>query len=244
MDRDFNRQEVNVPGTSSLDVAGGPDVRRGMVMARDVAPLHPELVENLSFTRTNKVEPFGADLIHWGSIWGGFFTYLALTLILVAAAVSIGAISVTPTTAGAPPASQVAGTVGVGMAVIMLLSTFVGALLAGWTSNIRSRWPAIVNGIVYASLVVVAPVLVTMLLGIMSASAAAGAVAQAQAAQGNVFLPGGFGLNAATLDTIAANVGWFSIGSLLLLTVGALGYLAGMRAHLADLGLNRRTIRS
>lgn len=243
MDRDFNRPEGNVPRTENLDVAPELDVRRTMVMARDVAPTHPELVENLGITRIEKVEPFGADLVHWGSIWGGFFTYLALTLILAAAAVSVGAIAVTPTPAGAPPAGQTAGAVGATMGVIMLLATFVGGLLGGWTSNLRSRWPAIVNGLVYASVVIVAPVLLTMLLGMLTASATAGAVAQVQAARGSIYLPGGLGLNAATMDAIASNVGWFSLGSILLLAVGALGYFVGMRAHLADLGLSRRTIR-
>lgn len=231
MDREFNRQDVAATGT---------DVRRSMIMARDVAPTHPEMIENLGITRMEKVEPFGSDLIHWGSIWGGWFTYLALTLILTAAAVSVGALSVTPTGV-APDAGQVAGTVGVTMGIILLLSTFVGAVLGGWTSNLRSRWPAIVNGIVYASLVIAAPVIMTLLLGILSASATAGAVAQAQATQGGVNVPG-FNMNAAMVDAIAANVGWFSLGSILMLVVGAVGYFLGMRLHLADLGLNRRVV--
>ncbi len=227
MDREFNRPEV---GTAA-------DVRRSMIMARDVAPTHPELIENLGITRLEKVEPFGSDLIHWGSIWGGFFMYLALTLILVAASISVGALAVTPTGA-TPPAGQVAGTVGVTMGIILLLATFAGAVLGGWTSNLRSRWPALVNGLVYAALVVCAPVLMTILLGILSASATAGAVAQAQATQGNVFMPG-LTMNSALVDAVAANVGWFSLGSILMLVVGAVGYFVGMRAHLADLGLKR-----
>jgi len=211
-----------------------------MIMARDVAPTHPELIENLGITRLEKVEPFGADLIHWGSIWGGFFAYLTLTFILAAAAVSIRAITVAPATA--PNAGQVGGAVGVTMGVILIVSTFAGAVLAGWTSNLRSRWPSVVNGLVYASLVICAPVLMTMLLGIMTTSATAAAVAQVQAARGGVFVPA-FNVNAATLGAVASNVGWFSLGSILLLIVGALGYFVGMRAHLMDLGLERRTVR-
>ncbi|HEY9856494.1 MAG TPA: hypothetical protein V6D05_12205 [Stenomitos sp.] len=240
MDREFNRQEVNVPGTPNLDTAAGPDLRRSMIMGRDVAPTHPELIENLGITRVEKVEPFGADLVHWGSIWGGFFAYLALTLILVAAAVSVRAITVAPATA--PNAGQIAGAVGVTMGIILIVATFVGAVLGGWTSNLRSRWPSVVNGLIYSSLVICAPVLVTMLLGLMTTSATTAAVAQVQAARGGVFVPA-FNVNAATLGAVASNVGWFSLGSILLLIVGALGYFLGMRAHLMDLGIEPRPMR-
>lgn len=236
MDRDLNRQEPTTPGLTNRDVATEADVRRSMIMARDVGVAHPEMVENLSVLRPEKVEPFGQDLVHWGSIWGGFFAYVACASILSALAISVGAIRVAPTTVP-PPAGQVVATVGITAGIIMLLSCFVGGLLGGWTSNLRSRWPCTVNGLFFASLVIAAPVLLALGVALLTASGTAAATANAAALRGGVFMPGGFAVDARTLDMIASNVGWFSLGSILLLIVGALGYYAGMRAHLNDLGI-------
>jgi len=235
MDRETNRPEVGV------NVESGSEVRRGMAMARDlgVTQTHPEAVENMAVTRREKVEPFGWDLVHWGSIWGGFFTYLALVTILGAWGISAGAISASPANA---PSAGTAGQIGVGVAIVMLVATFGGAVLAGWTSNLRSRWPAVVNGLIYASLVLTAPILFTLMVGAMTASATAGAVAQVTAARGGVYTLNILGLDANTMGAIASNVGWFGLGAILLLAVGALGYYLGMRLHLRDLGfIGRRT---
>lgn len=234
MDRDFNR-EVNVPPTGNLDVA--PDVRRSMIMARDVAPLHPELVENMSVTRTEKVEPFGSDLVHWGSIWGAFFMCLSSVLVLGSLAAWIGAVSVTPATA--PPAGTVATTAGITAAVILLIATYVGGLLGGWTSNIRSRWPNIVNGLVYGSLVLVAPAIFSLVLSAMVTSITANAANADQLLRGGLYTPSGLGIDPGMLISAGANVGWLFLGSILVLALGALGFYSGMRAHLADLGFNR-----
>lgn len=223
MERDYNRPEANAPAASDVDL----DIRRNMLMARGITTAHPEMIENMTVTRLEKVEPFGYDLVHWGSIWGGFFAYLACATILTALAIAARAIN---------PA-QPAGTIGFTVGVIMLVSTFAGAVLAGWTSNLRSRYPAAVNGIIYASLVVTLPLLFGLFTGAMAASATTGAVAGAQAAQGGVYVPGGFGFDARTMNMVASQVGWFSLGSLLILAVGAAGYLVGVRSHLNDLGL-------
>lgn len=234
MERDVNINQGNVESAT--------DLRRSMIMARDVTTAHPEMVENMGVTRADKVEPFGQDLVHWGSIWGGFFTYMALVSILSAFAIAVGAVNVN---AAGTNAGQAVGGIGIAVGIIMLVATFVGAVLAGWTSNIRSSWPATVNGLIYASLVITAPLLLTLFLGVLTTSATAGAVANAQALRGGVFAPGTLGVSPATLAGIGANVGWFSLGSIVMLLLGAFGYLLGMRAHLADLGLvkmnNRRS---
>ncbi|HEY9898600.1 MAG TPA: hypothetical protein V6D00_05415 [Pantanalinema sp.] len=223
MERDYHRPEADAPTATDVDL----DIRRNMLLARNVTTAHPEMVENMAVTRYEKVEPFGNDLVHWGSIWGGFFAYLACATILSALAIAARAIN---------PA-QPAATIGFTVGAIMLVSTFVGALLAGWTSNLRSRYPAAVNGIIYASLVMTLPLLFGLFTGAMAASATTGAVAGAQATQGGVFVPGGLALDPRTLSMLAGQVGWFSVGSILLLAVGAAGYLAGVRSHMNDLGL-------
>lgn len=226
MERDYQRSDTDAPTASDVDL----DIRRNMLMARNVTTAHPEMVENMAVTRYEKVEPFGNDLVHWGSIWGGFFAYLACVTILSALAIAVRALN---------PA-QPAATIGFTVGAIMLISTFVGAVLAGWTSNLRSRYPAAVNGIIYASVVLSMPLLFGLLTGALAASATTGAVAGAQATQGNVYMPGGLGLDPRSLNMMAGQVGWFSLGSILLLAVGAFGYLAGVRSHMKDLGLTPR----
>jgi hypothetical protein len=223
MERDYRRPEVETPAATDADL----DIRRNMLMARNVTTAHPEMVENMAVTRYEKVEPFGNDLVHWGSIWGGFFAYLACATILSALAIAAGAIN---------PARP-AGTIGFTIGLIMLVSTFVGAVLAGWTSNLRSRYPTAVNGIIYGALVMTLPMLFGLFTGALAASATTGAVAGAQATQGGVFVPGGVGLDPQTLGMLARQVGWFSLGSILLLAVSAAGYLVGARAHMNALGL-------
>ncbi|MBO9540233.1 hypothetical protein J7643_06545 [bacterium] len=223
MERDYNRPEANAPSASDVDL----DIRRNMLMARNVTTAHPEMVENMTVTRLEKVEPFGADLVHWGSIWGGFFAYLACATILSAFAIAARAIN---------PA-QSAATIGFTVGLIMLVSTFVGAVLAGWTSNLRSRYPGAVNGIIYASVVLTLPLLFGLFAGTLAASATTGAVAGAQAAQGGIYMPGSVGLDPRTLSALGGNVGWFSVGSIVILALGAVGYLVGMRSHMNDLGL-------
>lgn len=236
MDREVNRQEPSTPGLTNRDLASETDLRRSMIMARDVGVAHPEVAEARAPVDLNKVEPFGRDLVHWGSIWGAFFAYLACMAILTALALSIGAIRITPATA--PPAGQVATTLGVATGIIMLLSTFVGGMLGGWTSNLRSRAPCLVNGIYFSSVVIAAPVILALVTAMLTASATTAAAANAVATRGTALLPGGLVLDTRTMDVIASNVGWFSLGSILLLAVGAVGYLVGMRAHMRDLGID------
>jgi len=233
MDREINRAPET---TGAATPEGTAEIRRGMVMARDVGvtTAHPEAVENLGITRVEKVEPFGYDLVHWGSIWGGFFANLAATVILGTLAVGIGLASVSP--AAPPAAGQIAVTIGIVGAIVSFISCFVGALLAGWTSNLRSRMPALVNGLIFGSFVATVPLLVVMAAGILTSSATAGAVANAQALRGGVFSPA-LGLNPGVMGPLAANAWGFFVYTIIQVAIGAAGYMLGMRSHLSDLGL-------
>lgn len=164
-------------------------------------------------TRAEIRDDLGTDLIRWGSIWGGFFSFLAIATILGAIAIAAGGIPATVTPA-----------VGVTVALILLVSTFASALLAGWTSNIRRAGPALVNGVVFAAVITSLPLLL------------------ATAAAGVALAPGGpVDFTTPALNMIRANLLVFSLGTILMLAVGALGYFSGMKAHLRD--LNRLHLR-
>lgn len=152
-------------------------------------------------------DDLGSDLIRWGSIWGGFFSFLAIATILGAIAIAAGGV----------PAAVTPG-VGVAVALILLVSTYAASVLAGWTSNIRRAGPSLVNGVVFAALITSLPLLL------------------ATAAAGVALAPGGpVNFTTPALNMIRANLAVFSVGTLLMLAVGALGYFSGMKAHLRDL---------
>lgn len=176
----------------------------------------PEAVRERMTERVHRpLDVLGNDLVHWGSIWGGVFMFLAFASILSALAIAIGGI----------PATFTAG-VGATVGTILILSTFLAAFFAGWTNNVRSVGPSIVNGLIFASLLASLPLLLT--------SVAAG-VALAPA--------GPINLTGPAIALIRANLVVFSVGTILMLAAGALGFWAGMRAHLADLDrIERRDV--
>ncbi|HBN09235.1 MAG TPA: hypothetical protein DD435_11510 [Cyanobacteria bacterium UBA8530] len=201
MDQNVRGKEVQ----TNTEVS--PDIRRSLIMARGM----PEVEERAARPLYEKLEPFGTDLMHWSSIWAGFFLYFAVASILGAVVIAAGGIPV-----GAP-----ASTVGAVTAVIMVLSLFISAFLAGWTSNLRSLGPVLVNGAVLASLIIAIP-----LLGSIGFAAFTAATT-----------PGPIDFTPTTLSVIRANLAMFSFGSILLLAAGMLGYWAGLKAHLGNLGL-------
>lgn len=237
MDRDVNLPRPNVEA-ASVDVGTEPDIRRGMIMGRGLDFAETEREAERSFMRNEQIAPRAGDEMRWGSIWGGYFAYFALTLVLGALAVAIGA-AATPTapTGVAPgaPSPIAAGTAGVVTGIVLLLATFVGALITGWTANLRSVWGSVMNGFVLGALISTLPVLlaiVTLGLGSAVASGVAAGQAAVQPGTPQLNLPSGLGLDAATLRLLGANVGWFSLGILLIHGVSVLGSWLGMRAHL------------
>jgi|GEM_PF-2346692 len=243
MDRD---RDVNLPRTNieapRADVGTEPDLRRSMIMGRGLDTTADVRDVDLPFVRNEQISPMAGDEMRWGSIWGGFLTYFVLALTLGALAIAIGALSVTPAAPGAA-APAIAGTAAFVAGIVLLLSTFVGGLVTGWTANLRTGWGTILNGLVYGALVVAFPVLLALFtMSIASGVAAGGAAAQEAAAAGQQItggaLPSGLNLDANTIQMLAGNVGWFSLGSLLILGAAILGSWLGMRAHLNQVKKN------
>lgn len=237
MDRD---RDVNMPRTNveakSVDVGTEPDIRRSMIMGRGLETSEVGRDVDLPFTRNEQISPMAGDEMRWGSIWGGFFSYFVVTLFLGALAVAIGAASVTPTATGVAP-----GTAGVVTGIILLVATFVGALITGWTANLRSAWGSILNGFALGALIASLPVLLAVFtLSLGSAVASGVAAGQAAVAPGTptLNLPTGLGLDAATIRLLGGNVAWFSLGILLIEAVAIVGTWLGMRAHLDQVRRN------
>ena len=238
-DRDVNMPRTNVEAPRA-DVGTEPDLRRSMIMGRGLDTTANVRDVELPFVRNEQISPMTGDEMRWGSIWGGFFAYFALTLVLGALAVAIGATSAAPGPAGAPT-GVAPTTAGVVTGIVLLLATFVGALITGWTSNLRSVWGSILNGFVLGALISSVPVLLAIFtLSLGSAVASGVAAGQAAVAPGGPTLnvPSGLGLDAATIRLLAGNVGWFSLGILLIHGVAVLGSWLGMRAHLNEVKRN------
>ncbi len=234
-DRDVNLPRSNVEA-KSVDVGTEPDIRRSMIMGRGLETMDVDL----PFVRNEQISPLAGDEMRWGSIWGGFFAYFALTLVLGALAVAIGAATVTPAPAG-PTTGITPGTAGVVTGLILLLATFVGALITGWTANLRSNWGSILNGFVLGALISTLPVLLavfTLSLGSAVASGVAAGQAAIQPGTPGLNLPTGLGLDAATIQLLGGNVAWFSLGVLLIHAVAVLGTWLGMRAHVNEVTRN------
>jgi hypothetical protein len=239
MDRDVNLPRPNVEA-ASMDVGTEPDIRRSMIMGRGLDTSEFGREVDMPFVRNEQISPLAGDEMRWGSIWGGFFAYFALTLVLGALAVAIGASTAAPPPAGTPPGIA-AGTAGVVTGLILLLATFAGALITGWTANLRSAWGSILNGFVLGALISSLPVLVavfTLSLGSAVASGVAAGQAAIQPGTPQLSMPSGLGLDAATLRLLGANVGWFSLGVLLIHAVAVVGTWLGMRAHLNEVRRN------
>ncbi len=241
-DRDVNMPRSNIEAPRA-DVGTEPDLRRSMIMGRGLDTTADVREVDLPFTRNEQISPMAGDEMRWGSIWGGFFAYFALTLVLGALAVAIGAATVAPTPGAAPGAAPGVAptTAGVVTGLVLLLATFVGALITGWTANLRSSWGSILNGFVLGALISSLPVLLAIFaLSLGSAVASGVAAGQAAVAPGtpNLNLPTGLGLDAATIRLLGSNVGWFSLGVLLIHGVAVLGTWLGMRAHLNEVARN------
>lgn len=238
-DRDVNMPRSNVEAARA-DVGTEPDLRRTMIMGRGLETTADIREVDLPFVRNEQIAPMAGDEMRWGSIWGGFFTYFALTMILGALAIAIGALAISPTAPG--PAEQVATTAGVVGGIVLLLATFVGGLVTGWTANLRTGWGTILNGLVYGSLVLGLPLLLAVVsLSLGSALGSGVAAGQAAAAPGGAqvqFPAMGLTFDAATFQVVGQNVGWFSLGGILILAVGILGAWLGMRAHLNQVKRN------
>lgn len=231
-DRDVNMARSNLEAPRA-DVTTEPDLRRSMIMGRGLDTASDIRDLDLPFVRNEQISPMAGDEMRWGSIWGGFLTYFVTALTVSALMVAIGAVAVSPATEGA--ASTIAGTAAIVVPIIMLLATFVGGLVAGWTANLRTVWGTLLNGLVYGALVVAFPVLVALFtMSIASGVAAGGAAVQEAAAAGQQLTASGLpaGLDSTTVAMLAGNVGWFSLGSILILAVGILGTWLGMRGHL------------
>lgn len=217
MERDTSRVEGNV------ESAGSTEIRRGMVMARDVGTTHPEMLESRQLVQSPEL--MGRQLIEWGSIWGASFVYFALAAVLGGFAVSAGIL------ANAGPITQ--GEAGVGLAVtavIACLSAIVAGIVGGWTSNLRSFWPTLVNGLVLGAFLTTAPMLFLMAVSSVAAGAAGAAIADQPALNLPMF-------GAGTLSTVGANLGWFSLVALVIWGLCAWGYVIGVQRHLNDLNL-------
>ncbi len=241
-DRDVNMPRTNVEAPRA-DVGTEPDLRRSMIMGRGLDTTTDVREVDLPFIRNEQISPMAGDEMRWGSIWGGFFAYFALTLVLGALAVAIGAAGAGPATPGAAPAAPAIAptTAGVVTGLVLLVATFIGALITGWTANLRSGWGSILNGFVLGALISSLPVLLAIFtLSLGSAVASGVAAGQAAVAPGTpqLNLPSGLGMDAATLRLLGANVGWFSLGVLLIHAVSVLGTWLGMRAHLNQVKRN------
>ncbi|MNK68328.1 hypothetical protein D3C87_876840 [compost metagenome] len=227
-DRDVNMPRTNVEAPRA-DVGTEPDLRRSMIMGRGLDTSGTVREVDLPFTRNEQIAPMAGDEMRWGSIWGGFFAYFVVTLFLGALAVAIGAASAAPT------GGVAAGTAGLVTGIILLVATFIGALIAGWTANLRSTWGSLLNGFVLGGLIASLPVLLAVItLGLGSAVASGVAAGQAAVAPGTptINMPTGLGLDASTIRLLGGNVGWFSLGVLLIEAVAIVGTWLGMRAHL------------
>lgn len=242
MDRD---RDVNLPRTNVEvnrgDVGNEPDIRRSMIMGRGLDTTMSNREVDLPFVRNEQISPLAGDEMRWGSIWGGFLTYFVVALTLAALAVAIGALNVSP--AAGADAGQVAATAGIVGGIVLLLSTFIGGLVTGWTCNLRTGWGSILNGLVYGCLVVAFPVLLALLTTSITSGVTAGTLAATEATRPGQqitenALPAGLNLDANTIQMLAGNVGWFSLGSLLILGAGILGTWLGMRAHLNQVKKN------
>lgn len=217
MERDTSRLEGNV------ESAGSAEVRRGMIMARDVGTTHPEMLESRQLIQSPEL--MGHQLIEWGSIWGASFVYLSLAAVLGGFAVSAGVL------ANVGPVNQTETGIGIAVtAVIAFISAICAGIVGGWTSNLRSYWPTLVNGLVLGAFITTAPMLFLMAVS----SFAAGTAGAAAANQATNNLPM-FGTG--TLSTIGANLGWFSLSVLLTWGLCAYGYVLGVNRHLADLNI-------
>jgi MFS family permease len=238
-DRDVNMPRTNVEAPRA-DVGTEPDLRRSMIMGRGLDTTANVRDVDLPFVRNEQISPMAGDEMRWGSIWGGFFAYFALTLVLGALAVAIGAAGAGPATPGAAP-TIAPTTAGVVTGLVLLLATFIGALITGWTANLRSGWGSILNGFVLGALISSLPVLLAI-FAVSIGSAVASGVAAGQAAvqpgTPQLNMPTGLGMDAATLQLLGANVGWFSLGVLLIHAVAVLGTWLGMRAHLNEVKRN------
>ncbi|MBI6546578.1 MAG: hypothetical protein HY692_07270 [Cyanobacteria bacterium NC_groundwater_1444_Ag_S-0.65um_54_12] len=184
------------------------EVRRGMVMARDLGVAPSEESPTIAVA--------SGDMVHWGSVWGGFFVTLASGLILMALPIAFGA----------RPASTVSAW-GLILAMIgALIATYVGSLLTGYLCGAWNRTLAGLNGLILGCVIVASTVLASI------GGAAAGRV------MGLFPLSAFITPNTVTPEAIGA--GWgFIISAILLVAVGFAGGVQGENLHEEQIAKSR-----
>lgn len=174
-----------------------PVLRTSVIMARDLG------VAPTSDRPTIAVA--SGDMVHWGSIWGGFLATAAIGLIL----------SAFPVAFGVAPGQAPSTVWGAALAVLGgLVAVYLGALLTGFMSGVYNRICAGLNGAVLGCIAVVGTT-IAILVGIQAARMA-----------------GLFPLTAfITPDTVtpaAMGSAWgYIVSALLMIGVGFLGGMNG-----------------
>ncbi len=173
-----------------------PVLRTSVVMARDLGVAPTEDRPTIAVA--------SGDMVHWGSIWGGFMVAVAVGLVLAALPIAFG---VRP---AATPSWW-----GLTLAVIGgLVATYAGALCTGYLSGVYNRICAGFNGLILGCLLVASTVLA--------------AVSGAAAARMAGLFPLSAIVTPNTVTPEAIGSAWgFIIAALLVVTVGYAGSLQG-----------------
>lgn len=95
--------------------------------------------------------------VSWGSVFGGVFTVLAISILLTVLNSSIGLFMFDPL--ADHPASGIGTTVGIGTAIILIVSMMAGGFVAGKLAG--------VDGMIHGFLVWATTLIITAILGIM-----------------------------------------------------------------------------
>ncbi|MBM3269903.1 MAG: hypothetical protein FJZ01_19900 [Candidatus Sericytochromatia bacterium] len=181
-----------------------PVLRHNLVMARDLGVAPTEDRPTIAVA--------SGDMVHWGSIWGGFMVAVAVGLVLAALPIALGVRpAATPTWWGLT------------LAVIGgLVATYAGALCTGYLSGVYNRICAGFNGLVLGCLLV-------------AGTAVAAISGAASAAMAGLFPLTRF-VTPNTVTPEAMGSAWgFIIAAILVVAVGYSGALQGEQLREAQI---------
>lgn len=224
VDRDItmNRATTGVHTDYDRDV----DIRRTMIMGRDF--------DAHGSQRVIATAPMHRAL-SWGPIMAGLMTSLVSSLLFGALFLGLGFDRNYGVFGG-----LTSNEVGIGAAAATLLGVFVGAYLAGYTSDIRAKAEGVMNGFMVGVMSILTPLILGSLGAFGAASTAAVAGSETLPKSGNVAgvaqnvgnnianaVPNSVEQTVRTGLTIAADNAWqvFLVGALILGVATLAGFL-------------------
>lgn len=215
--------ERNLRTDKTSDVTPDVDIRRSMIMGRDLD----------RFGRTDLVvaAPMRREL-HWGPVWAGLATTLVVTFLLGALFVGVGFTPSAGAFGGLTPSS-----VGWGTVIATIIGVFVGAYMTGYISDMRTKAEAVYNGLMVGVMTVLTPLIAALFLANTAAGAASNMAPRtaAPAATGRAIganIPPSVSHTVTSALTVAADNAWaIFVGGVIVLALGAIAGYLGRRSR-------------